>query len=112
MVTVEVSSAPGGDVVVRPAGELDLSHVDALWAGVEQALASQPTSVVIDLGSVTFCDSSILSVFLRGAKEGAEAGTRVVLRDPRPNVRRVLQLSGLDGVLDVVDRGASAGSAP
>lgn len=92
---------PRGDVegqpVVRLSGELDM----ATSAGVEQTLTTMagPAVVVVDLQGVSFIDSSGLSTLLRAKREIERRGSQLVLRNPHPNVLRVLQLTGLDRML-------------
>jgi len=89
-----------GTLILRLCGELDVASRDVIEPAV---LAAIPTAytVILDLSDLTFCDSSGLTMFL-AAKETAEAeGTTLRLRNPRPNVARVLQISGVDQVLDI-----------
>jgi anti-sigma B factor antagonist len=89
-----------GTLILRLCGELDVASRDVIEPAV---LAAIPTAytVILDLSDLTFCDSSGLTMFL-AAKEMAEAeGTTLRLRNPRPNVARVLEISGVDQVLDI-----------
>lgn len=72
------------------AGELDLACADELRVAL--ALQIGPDDVVdLDLGEVTFMDSSAAEVLL----DLVDAGVTPVLRRPRPIVDRVLHLVGL-----------------
>lgn len=89
-----------GTVILRVCGELDLASREVIEPAV---LAAIPTSytVILDLADLTFCDSTGLTMFI-AAKEKAEAeGTTLRLRNPRPNVARVLAISGVDHVIDI-----------
>lgn len=95
-VTVERS----GDVaVVLVGGELDAYGAPEL----ERALASVAAerSVVIELGGVSFLDSTALGTIVRAVREREEQGNdaRVVL--PRGSARRIFELTTLDAVLPV-----------
>jgi anti-anti-sigma factor len=94
---IDTEAAPGQAPVVRLAGELDSSNADRVAAAMVQVLAERPGRVVFDLSGLQFMDSAGISVLVRTA---AEVET-VEIRDPSPIVRRVLEVTGLTGVLQV-----------
>jgi len=102
---VLVSSGREG-VCVAPAGEVDLATAGQLQERID-ALLGDRTRLALDLGDVTFMDSTGVRLVL----ELVHAARRddwelVVIRVPHA-VRRVFELSG---VLDVVPLG-EAGAA-
>ena len=90
-------------VVVVASGEIDL------WSApeVKGALAGQGSRecpVVLDLRAVTFMDSSGLGVIVGQHKRAREEGFRfAVAVAGAAEVERILELSGLVAVLDIVD---------
>lgn len=95
-------------VVIR--GELDLAVVDRLWGCLGPLLADGTGPLVLDFSGVSFVDSSGINVLTRAHYAlGGEPGS-VVVRDPSPQVRRVLELSGVDSYITVVPAGGVAGS--
>jgi anti-sigma B factor antagonist len=99
------SSVPAeGVVLVSVHGEHDIASAPGLRGAIEQALA-RSQHVVVDLTPATFVDSTVLGVLLgaRGRAEEEEVGYAVVLEpgDGDPAVRRVLEVTGLDGLLPV-----------
>jgi len=83
-------------LVVAPAGEIDMSITDALRRDVDQALQQcDVNNIVFDLAGVSFVDSSGLGVILGRYKKVTAAGGRVFLTGAGPQVRKVLELSGL-----------------
>ncbi len=82
--------------MVAPAGEIDMSITDALRRDVDRAMEQNKIiNIVFDLTGVSFVDSSGLGVILGRYKKAAAAGGRVFLTGAGPQVRRVLELSGL-----------------
>jgi anti-anti-sigma factor len=68
-------------------------------------IAAIPTAraLILDLGDLTFCDSSGIAMFL-AAREKAEAeGTALTLGNLRPSVARVFAISGVDQVLAITE---------
>jgi anti-sigma B factor antagonist len=84
-----------GVCVVAIEGEVDVAQVPGISAVLEEALAEQPSTVVFDLASVTFMDSSGLAIML-GVLQQVDA---VWLRNPSQVVARLVSTTGLMDVL-------------
>jgi anti-anti-sigma factor len=96
---IEVTTE-GDQTVARLSGELDLTASDR----VVEALGREPTlsaapRLVVDMGGVTFCDSSGLGALLDVRRAAGDAGVEMVLRDVRRQVARLLDLADADGWL-------------
>ena len=86
-----------GAPVIAVSGELDMSNANRLEEVVEDAVAAGPEKLIFDLRGLRFMDSAGIAVLLRAAGKVAV----IELREPSPPVRRVLELTGLEGVLSV-----------
>jgi anti-anti-sigma factor len=97
---VRYESREGG-VVVIAGGEIDLASSPQL----RKALLDQQASVVVlDLRAVTFIDSSGLGVIVGQQKRARENGKSfAVVTAGASAVERILELSGLVRVLDIID---------
>lgn len=91
-----------GSLGLSLAGELDLDRSEELEACLAVA-ARAPGDVVLDLGAVTFADSTALGMLVRMAAVVGRRGCRVVVRHAHPRVARVLVLAGLDEVVSLAD---------
>jgi anti-sigma B factor antagonist len=91
--------------VIRLVGELDLASAPDLQACLGDVVASTPPDVVviIDLDELSFCDSTGISALVRAANGARRGGRRLVLRRPRPGVRRVLEITGVISVFEIED---------
>ena len=100
---------PGVEVVVVT-GEHDLSTAPELERRLEAALDSgQP--VVIDLLGTTFIDSTVLRVLICARERANErsVGFRCALGETTGHgVRRLLELTGMEGRLEAVPTRAAA----
>jgi anti-anti-sigma factor len=83
--TPEVS---GDRVVVTVTGEVDMSTADAMF---QAAVKDGKPAALLDLRAVTFFDSAAIHALLRLADHYRDALTV----HPSPQVRRVLEISGL-----------------
>ncbi len=97
---VRTKALPDGVAVVAR-GEIDLSSSGDLRQALTEA---EGDPVILDLREVTFLDSSGLGVIVGQNKRAAAEGFRfAVAVAGAPAVRRILELSGLAKVLEVVE---------
>jgi anti-sigma B factor antagonist len=92
MSDLEVQADPDG--TLRLSGEFDMSSVETFRLAVETC-AEPDREIVLDLTELTFLDSSGIRAILTMAREIGTNG--VVMRNPQPNVRRVIELIGIEG---------------
>ena len=83
--------------VVWLAGERDMSNAERGRRQTTGNLDGQ-AAAVLDLSDLQFLDSTGIRAFLQLANDRTEG---VVLRNPRPNVRRVLEIAGVGETLGV-----------
>ncbi len=93
-----------GRIVVIVAGELDLATAPLLVREVTGELANPVTSLAVDLGGVTFLDSSGLEAVLTVRRDAQERGVPFTLASVSRVVRTVLDLNGLNDLLGRTDR--------
>src|ERR1700757_3276475 len=97
--TIEVEARPGTTtIVVR--GELDLVTMPVLAAQLALAVRDRPGRLVFDLSGTRFMDCASARL-IATAGQWLPGGGRPVIRRPRPGVRRVLELTGLDAHCEI-----------
>jgi anti-anti-sigma factor len=79
-------------------GELDLSTAPELENPLNQALDSGEGSVLIDLSECEFIDSTGIALIVRAWQrlESGENGRALVICSQNEQVRRVLEITGLE----------------
>ena len=98
-VTIELEARPGTTtIVVR--GELDLVTMPFLAAQLALAVRDRPGRLVFDLSGTRFMDCGSARL-IAAAGQWLPDGGRPVIRRPRPGVRRVLELTGLDAHCEI-----------
>jgi anti-sigma B factor antagonist len=107
-VELNVSSRFHDDhTIVTIAGEIDLYTAPRLHSELGAVLVDgMPTRVVIDMSGVGFCDSTGMNVLLSCLRRVRERGGELEIASPRPGVRKILQVTGLDSVFTLVDDAA------
>ena len=89
-----------GATVVEVAGELDLHSAPQLRAELARAIESgAPPRVVVDLGGVTFLDSTGVGVLVGALKRAREADGTLHFCNAQARVNRVFEITGLLGAL-------------
>lgn len=86
-----------GDLDAATAGDL----VSPILAGVDAGV----NRVCVDMARVTFCDSTGLRALVEVHAAASKGGATVTVQDPPRQVRRVLEVTGVDQVIPVVGVG-------
>ena len=109
LVELKVSSRTEGDrVIVALSGEIDLYTAPRLQNQLAQALNTEhAVRLVVDMSGVDFCDSTGMNVLLAAQRLAREHGGNVELSGPRPAVKKILQVTGLESVFTVVENDAA-----
>ncbi|MFZ5647765.1 MAG: STAS domain-containing protein [Bacillota bacterium] len=91
----------GGAMVVRLSGEIDLAVADTLRNSLESELDNNPQAknIVLNLDRVSYIDSSGLGVMLGRYRRISRHGGRMFIVGAAPQVRKVLDLSGLLNIM-------------
>ena len=82
--------------VIAVRGELDLSTAPGLEEPLEQAVSPGDASILIDLSECEFIDSTGIALIVRAWQRLDGNGNRVVLCSANDQVRRVLEVTGLE----------------
>jgi anti-sigma B factor antagonist len=85
-----------GRVLVRLAGELDLSSTPLLDQRLRDALDGGGRQLVVDLRNLEFMDSTGLTLLVRWARGAEQDGYELALVRGEPRVHRLFELTGLD----------------
>ncbi|MFG1805534.1 anti-sigma factor antagonist [Streptomyces sp. NPDC049040] len=86
-------------VVIELAGEIDLGSAHGIHPHLDAAaLWPPPLTVVFDLGPLEFIDCYGLALLLRARRRVIERGGRTAMACAHPQTRKLLAMTGLDGV--------------
>ncbi|KAF3463306.1 STAS domain-containing protein [Streptomyces sp. Tu 3180] len=93
------ATATDGIRVLTAVGEIDHHTGQSLQQALDVTGTTRPR-IVIDLRQVTFLDSSGINLLITAHQHTTQAGGRLRLAGPTPPVQRVLQLVGVDQLID------------
>ncbi|MFF9623806.1 STAS domain-containing protein [Streptomyces griseosporeus] len=94
-----VATATDGVRVLTLAGEIDHHTGDALSQALDPSDTLGPR-VVVDMGQVTFMDSSGINIFIAAHHALSEAGGWLRLAAVGESVMRTISIVGVDAVID------------
>jgi anti-anti-sigma factor len=99
---LRVTAEPLEDaLLVRAAGEIDVSTIPALRTELEDARQNAVT-VLLDLSEITFIDSSGLHLLLDLSQVSSESDWAFFIVRPSKVVRRLIEVSGTADLLMLV----------
>lgn len=97
----------GEAAVVAVGGDVDNDTAPQLRQAITTAYKDGATRVVVDLTATDFLDSSGLGALVGASKEHSGQG-ELVLVCPRPQLRKLFEISRLNEVLQIFDEVGSA----
>ena len=106
--TIELTMADGS-ALLNLEGQLDITCGDRFIACLREARDAEPRDLIVDMREVTFIDSTGLSLLLKadGLARQNEFDLHIV-RSPTEIVQAVMEATGVDKFLPLVDEPPSA----
>lgn len=95
---IEEESPRPATMVLVVHGDADLYSAPELRERLRGAIDDGATTVVVDLSATTVIDSTALGVLLGGMKRLREQDGQIRLVVPRPEVRRLFEITMLDRI--------------
>jgi anti-sigma B factor antagonist len=92
---ISVSESDNG-VVLALAGELDMAAAPALREALAAVTEGLEGDLTLDVGQLTFIDSSGLTLFVQEHKNLRSRGHELIILDPTRRTSRLFQIVGLD----------------
>lgn len=92
---METSEDADGAVTLAIQGKIDFGNVAALRARLSELTASGTGPLTIDLAYVDFVDSTTIGVLIQTKKRLTQSERGFRISQPKPGVRRTIELAGL-----------------
>jgi len=108
--SLQISSRREGNdsAVLSLQGEVDVSNSDLVKNAAVSLLADNVQRLVIDLSGAEYLDSAGLGILVGLLKRVNESARSLVIAGARPQVKRVFEITRLNGVFTMRDDVASA----
>ncbi|RYX82945.1 anti-sigma factor antagonist [bacterium] len=93
----------GEATLVEVEGEVDLHSAPLLKEALLEVGAAQSARIALDLGGVSFLDSTGIGALVGAYKKTRESEGQIAFFGARPRVKRVFQIAGLWNALPFYD---------
>jgi anti-anti-sigma factor len=87
-----------GEALVVPRGELDILTAPDFEVALDAVTQGRATTT-IDLGDLDFCDAAGVAIFAKLSRRLEDRGGELRLRSPSATVTRILDITGLGGLV-------------
>ncbi len=95
----------GHTATLRLDGELDMATGESLREHIRRILRQDcPHRLLLDLTQLSFTDSVGINLMMWAHKQMNKRGYQLQLHNPQPQVRRVLEATGLDTQLHITSK--------
>lgn len=95
-------SREGNCLVVMIDGEIDHHTASRIRDRIDNKFLMEPVkNMILDLSGVTFMDSAGIGLILGRKNKVALIGGKLVIRNPRPEIRRLLSVSRIDELIEL-----------
>jgi anti-anti-sigma factor len=89
--------------IVKLARDIDTYNSRQLAEQLYHLIQQGHVSIVLGLEDLHFIDSTGLGVIVRTAKQARAAGGQLLLRKPRSSVEKILEITGLNRILTILN---------
>ena len=100
---VDIKSENGYAVAMLN-GEIDHHNAKEIREEIDRfIIANQPRELAMDFSNISFMDSSGIGLIMGRYKLISECGGRLVVKNPRQYIKRVLKISGIERIVRIVN---------
>ena len=90
----------GSQTVIKLPVEIDMGNADQVGSELLRILDEGAATLVVDMTATVFCDSAGIRTLVHAQHRAAAVGARLRVAVNTSAVRRVLELTGIDRVID------------
>lgn len=92
------------ELTIKLSGEVDHHSAKSIREKIDKEIMAQsPKKLIMDMSSISFCDSSGLGLIMGRYKLMNENGGELLINKPTESVEKIMRLSGLDRLVKIID---------
>ena len=84
-------------------GEIDIYSIEKFRDTIEEKIKTQASEIILDCSELSYMDSTGMGVLIEIRNKTKELGQKIIMMNPRPNIRKLLALTGVDKIIEIVD---------
>ncbi len=94
----------GDETTVKLLGEVDHHGAKAAREEIDGVIKNEaPKKLILDMSTITFCDSSGLGLIMGRYKTMTALGGELFIKTPTEAVEKIITLSGMDRLIKIID---------
>ena len=94
-------TGPSTYATITLPAEVGITNADQIQAELLRAIDDGPQLLIVDMTGTSYCAAAGIHVLVRAGGRAADAGIGLRIAAGAPTVRRILQLTGADRLIDV-----------
>lgn len=106
--SIETTELSDGWTAMTVEGEIDLATAEDLEKAIDAVFSNGSTSLVVDLNSSSFMDSTGLKTIVMAERQFADQGRELAIAVDGGPISRLIDLSGVDTSIRVVSNASHA----
>lgn len=103
MFELVVGNSGGNEKLVILRGEIDIYSAPDFRENLFQVIGDCKEDVVLDCSELSYIDSMGLGIMVAALKRARQNDSNVRIRNPKPNVKKLFKITGLDKVFIMED---------
>lgn len=84
-------------------GEIDIYSIEKFREAIEEKMKTQAPEIIIDCTELSYMDSTGMGVLIELRNKTKAIGQKIILKNPRPNIKKLLALTGVDKIIDIIE---------
>lgn len=93
----------GKTSMVSIKGEIDIYSIEKFRESIEKEIKNQATQIILDCSELSYMDSTGMGVLIELRNRTKEMGQKIIMMNPQPNIKKLLALTGVDKIIEIVD---------
>ncbi len=98
---MSITKTEKNTLLVEVAGELDDHMAGKVRREIDKALDTDIKNIIFDFSKLTFMDSSGVGMIIGRYKKIQKHSGRLLIASPKPQVKRILEMSGLTNIIKI-----------
>ncbi|MBC3797195.1 STAS domain-containing protein [Acetobacterium tundrae] len=84
-------------------GEIDIYSIGKFRELIEKKIATQAPQIILDCTELSYMDSTGMGVLIELRNKAKEMGQKIIMMNPRPNIKKLLNITGVDKIIDIIE---------
>ena len=84
-------------------GEIDIYSIEKFRETIEKEMQTKVPEIILECSELSYMDSTGMGVLIELRNKTKEMGQRIIVMNPRPNIKKLFALTGVDKIIEVID---------